>query len=48
MAITTNDLPQSSTYALLKEKTGRKDRLKTFIDNVAKRYPTAQARITQF
>jgi hypothetical protein len=32
MTITIKDLPQTAEYALLKEKTGRRERIKAYID----------------
>ena len=48
MTITIKDLPQTAEYALLKEKTGRRERIKAYIDNTPNLYPTTKDRITQF
>ena len=47
MAIALKDLPQSAQYALLKEKAGRKERIKNFIDGIAKNYQATKDIITQ-
>jgi len=48
MTITLKDLPQTAEYALLKEAKGRKERIKDYINNTPKLYPTTKAKITQF
>jgi hypothetical protein len=48
MAITLKDLPQSFEYALLKDKAGKKERIKSYIDATITRFPNTKDRITQF
>jgi len=40
MAITIIDLPKSTQYELLKDKTGRKQRIKDYIDSIDTKWPT--------
>ena len=48
MAISIKDLPHSSEYNLLKEKNGRRERIKFYIDNTVIKYPATKDRITDF
>lgn len=48
MAIAIKDLPNSNEYYLLKEKVGRRERIKFYIDDTVHKYPATKQRIADF